>query len=233
MSYFVFWCGHSRESNGYYYVTASWGPYDIIFTLSDGIIPLVLKSFSTPHKMIYNSNSIIIMVTTKKKKMYPGCLAHAVIGMFYSVVANQCQPQYAYFVQRCTGSVQTEANYNMYMGGGCDDAKISIAAAAPNRKRPLKALKVPSSSDETLQSYRSTAALHGEQHAVSVWGLSGGERRLLDQPLLDHTSILIGQPQSHPTHPDPKTSVDGQVMTPQSVFGLSMLVLVCGFPLLF
>ena len=118
MSYFVFWCGHSRESNGYYYVTASWGPYDIIFTLSDGIIPLVLKSFSTPHKMIYNSNSIIIMVTTKKKKMYPGCLAHAVIGMFYSVVANQCQPQYAYFVQRCTGSVQTEANYNMYMGGG-------------------------------------------------------------------------------------------------------------------
>ena len=27
--YFVFWCGHSRDSNGYYYVTASWVPYHI------------------------------------------------------------------------------------------------------------------------------------------------------------------------------------------------------------
>ena len=33
------------------------------------------------------------MVTEKKeKKGYPGCLAHAVIGMFYGVVANQRQP---------------------------------------------------------------------------------------------------------------------------------------------
>ena len=31
MSYFVFWCGHSRDSNGYYYyyVTVSWVPYHI------------------------------------------------------------------------------------------------------------------------------------------------------------------------------------------------------------
>ena len=30
MSYFVFWCGHSRDRNGYYsYVTASWVPYHI------------------------------------------------------------------------------------------------------------------------------------------------------------------------------------------------------------
>ena len=29
------------------------------------------------------------MVTAKKKKKrYPGCLAHAVVGMFYSIVAN-------------------------------------------------------------------------------------------------------------------------------------------------
>ena len=26
---FVFWCGHSRDSNGYYYVTASWVPYHV------------------------------------------------------------------------------------------------------------------------------------------------------------------------------------------------------------
>ena len=30
-----------------------------------------------------------------KKKRYPRCLAHAVIGMFYSVVANQRQPQFS------------------------------------------------------------------------------------------------------------------------------------------
>ena len=40
------------------------------------------------------------MVTAKKKKKerYPGCLAHVVIGMLYSVVANQRQPQYTYDV---------------------------------------------------------------------------------------------------------------------------------------
>ena len=27
MSYFAFWCGHARDSNGYYYVIASWVPY--------------------------------------------------------------------------------------------------------------------------------------------------------------------------------------------------------------
>ena len=56
--------------------------------------------------MIY---SITIMVTAKKKKRYSGCLAHAVIDMSYSVVANQCQPRYRY-----NASVPTEANYYMY-----------------------------------------------------------------------------------------------------------------------
>ena len=45
------------------------------------------------------------MVTAKRKtkKRYPGCLAHAVTGMFYSVVANQRQPRYTYNVlqRRC------------------------------------------------------------------------------------------------------------------------------------
>ena len=38
-----------------------------------------------------------------KTKRYPGCLAHAAIGMFYSVVTDQCQPQYTYNVlqRRC------------------------------------------------------------------------------------------------------------------------------------
>ena len=38
------------------------------------------------------------MVTAKRKKRYPACLAYAVIGMFYSVIANQRQPQYTYNV---------------------------------------------------------------------------------------------------------------------------------------
>ena len=43
------------------------------------------------------ANSITIMATAKRKKKktrYPACLVHAVIRMFYSVVANQRQPQY-------------------------------------------------------------------------------------------------------------------------------------------
>ena len=51
------------------------------------------------------------MVTAKRKqknKRHPGCLliAHAVIGVFYSVFANQRQPQYTH-----NASVLTEANY--------------------------------------------------------------------------------------------------------------------------
>ena len=47
------------------------------------------------------------MVTAKnnktQEKQYPVCLAHAVIGMFYSVAANQRQTQYSYNVlqRRC------------------------------------------------------------------------------------------------------------------------------------
>ena len=49
--------------------------------------------------MIYSTT----MVTATKKKWYPGCLAHAVNGMFYSVVVNQRQPQCTYNVlqRRC------------------------------------------------------------------------------------------------------------------------------------
>ena len=39
MGYFVFWCGDSRDSSVYYYVTVSW--VRSVFTLRDAIIPLV------------------------------------------------------------------------------------------------------------------------------------------------------------------------------------------------
>ena len=62
------------------------------------------------------------MVAAKKKgkkKKNPGGLAHAVIGMFYSMVANQRQPQY---IQCLTASMPSEANYYMCIlrgrGGG-------------------------------------------------------------------------------------------------------------------
>ena len=53
------------------------------------------------------SNSITLVVTAqtnqtnkqqKTKKRYPGCLAHAVTGMFYSVFVNKRQPQYTHNV---------------------------------------------------------------------------------------------------------------------------------------
>ena len=49
--------------------------------------------------------SITIMVAAKKQtnKRYLGCLAHAVIGMFYNAAANQRQSQYTcnYLQRRC------------------------------------------------------------------------------------------------------------------------------------
>ena len=79
------------ESNGCYHITASWVPYHIHTPRCD-CSPCAELRFSTPHSM---TNSITIMVTAQKNnKRYPGCLSHAVIGMFYSVVANQSQPQY-------------------------------------------------------------------------------------------------------------------------------------------
>ena len=60
---FVFWCGHSRDSNGYYYVTASWVPYHI-YTTRCNHFPCAELGFSTPHNMIYSKT---ILVTDKKK----------------------------------------------------------------------------------------------------------------------------------------------------------------------
>ena len=57
------------------------------------------------------------MVTAKKKegktKRYSGCLAQAVIGMFYSVVANQRQPQYTYNVYS-VGANRDYPSYSVY-----------------------------------------------------------------------------------------------------------------------
>ena len=92
--YFVFWCGHSRDSNGRYYVTASWVPYHIHTTRRDHSLCAEL-GFSTPHNMtLLDNHPGDRQKKQKTKKRYPGCLAHAVIGMFHIVVVNQCQPQY-------------------------------------------------------------------------------------------------------------------------------------------
>ena len=49
--YFVFWCGHSRDSNGYYYETASWVPYHIHTTWCNHS-PCAELGFSTQHNKI-------------------------------------------------------------------------------------------------------------------------------------------------------------------------------------
>ena len=97
MSDFVFCCGHSRDSIGYYYVTASWVPYHIHTTCCDHSPCAGLGlGFSTPHNMIQLGKHHCDRQKETEKKRYPGCLAHAVIGM--GVVANQRQPQYTYNV---------------------------------------------------------------------------------------------------------------------------------------
>ena len=96
MLYFVFWCGHSRDINGYYYVTASWVSYHLHTTWCDHP-PCAELGFSTPYntiKLDKHHDDRQQKAKQNKTKRYPGCLAHAVIGVFYSVAANQRQPQY-------------------------------------------------------------------------------------------------------------------------------------------
>ena len=55
---------------------------------------------------------------TKQKKTYPGCLAHAVISMIYSVVANQRQPQYTFNASQSRCQPRPTIIY-ISRGGGC------------------------------------------------------------------------------------------------------------------
>ena len=116
MNYFVFWCGHSRDSNGYYYVTASWVPYHIYTTRCDHSAYAEL-GFSTPHNMILLDNHH--GDRQKIKKRYPGCLAHAAIGMLYSAVAIQRQLQhiYIYIIFYSVGANRGQLLHIHFKGG--------------------------------------------------------------------------------------------------------------------
>ena len=59
-----------------------------------------------------------------KQKRYPGCLAHPVIGMVYSVVANLRQPQNTYNVlqRRCQPRPTIICTGCVLGGGGGDGA---------------------------------------------------------------------------------------------------------------
>ena len=59
-----------------------------------------MRSKGSPPRTIRARNSITIVVKNNKKQRYSGCLAHAVIGMFCSVAANQRQPRYTCNVLR-------------------------------------------------------------------------------------------------------------------------------------
>ena len=84
-----------------------------------------------PHYVVY---SITIMVTAKKQqKRYLGCLAHAVIGMLYSVVANQRQPQYTHNVlqRRCQPRPTTTVDFK---GGGVLHENIMSTSIATHAR---------------------------------------------------------------------------------------------------
>ena len=81
----------------------------------------VMRSFSLCgvrflHSAQYGLLDNIIVTADEKKKRCPGCLAHAVIGMFYSVVANQRQPQYIMFYS--VGANRGQLLHVYFCGGG-------------------------------------------------------------------------------------------------------------------
>ena len=121
MSYFFFWCGHSRHGNEWvllcnFLVVAL--PYSHYVMRS---FPLCGVLSSPPHTIW--SNSTIIMVTAKNKKQrikrYPGL---STSRSDWHVLQRRCQPcrtpiyiqsrLYIYYIMLYR--VPTEANYRMY-----------------------------------------------------------------------------------------------------------------------
>ena len=63
---------------------------------------------------------------TRKERRYAGCLAHAVIGMFYSVVANQRQPQYIHIMFYSVGANRGQLISAYFKGEGGGEEKREI-----------------------------------------------------------------------------------------------------------
>ena len=62
-------------------------------------IPRAELSFSRPKDDLTRPPAMVTAKKLQLKKRYPGCLAHAVRGVFYSVVANRRQPnQYTVYI---------------------------------------------------------------------------------------------------------------------------------------
>ena len=76
-----------------------------------------LRGIRVLHPTQYDSTPILM--TAEKKKRYPGCLAHAVIGKLNSVVANQRQPKYIHKIFYSFGANRGLLLYipGIYQGG--------------------------------------------------------------------------------------------------------------------
>ena len=96
MGYFVFWCGHSRDSIGCYYVTASWVLYLIRTTRCDHS-PCSKSGCSTPHNMIQLDNHHRDR-QNENKKTVPWLSSSRSDWHVLRVMANQRQPQYTHNV---------------------------------------------------------------------------------------------------------------------------------------
>ena len=124
--YFVFWCDHSRDSNGV-----------LLCNCLVGALPFsnyVMRSFPLSGAMVLHPAHYDLIDNhhgdrqKKTKKRYPGCLANAMNGLFYGVVANQRQPQYTYNViqRRCQPRPTTIPGMHILRGGspyisGCNE----------------------------------------------------------------------------------------------------------------
>ena len=131
--HFVSWCDRSRDSNGYYYVTASWVPYHIHTARCDHSL-CAESGFSTSHIMISLGNHPGDRQKNKTKQNKNGtlvCLAHAANGMLYSAVANQRQPQYTSNVVRRRCQTRPTIISIFYGGGGSLLLEPWVFAAAP------------------------------------------------------------------------------------------------------
>ena len=93
---FTFWCGHFQRQQWVYHVTASWVPYRIPGTHYVIRSSLLCGVMVLPAQILFRSTA---SRGDLRKKMVPllSTVAHAVRGVFYSVVANRRQPN-LYFV---------------------------------------------------------------------------------------------------------------------------------------
>ena len=130
MSSYNFPCRQFQRQQWEYYVTASWVSHLEHYVIRS--FPLARSKGSSPHTNdITRQPAADDRQREKKKKKYPGCLAHVVSGMFYSVVATRRQPN----LHKIGGGQMATGTAKMLRGDTCRFGPMADRPYTKKKKR--------------------------------------------------------------------------------------------------